>query len=148
MLVDYRLGTIGADQAKALLAHATFTATDDHLNWLLTDLYTESAVSLYGWIEDGVVSGRIGIRKTAPAVAEILHLAVAEEHRRQGIGRWMVEAVVARHDLARLSAETDKDAVDFYRRTGFAVMSLGHLYPGTERFLCTLTVANRSIHDD
>ncbi len=141
MLVDYRLGTIGPDLAKALLAHATFTATADHLNWLLTDLYTESAVSLYGWMDNGAITGLIGIRQTAPQVAEILHVAVAEGHRLQGVGRCMVEAVIDHHQLAQLIAETDQDAVDFYRRTGFAVTSLGHLYPGVERFLCTRTVA-------
>jgi ribosomal protein S18 acetylase RimI-like enzyme len=141
VLVDYRLGTIGPDQARALLAHATFTATADHLNWLLTDLYTESAVSLYGWMDNDAVTGLIGIRQTAPQVAEILHLAVAEGHRLQGIGRRMVEAVIAQHQLAELTAETDKDAVDFYRRCGFVVTSRGQLYPGVERFLCTRTVA-------
>ncbi|MHB1505304.1 MAG: GNAT family N-acetyltransferase [Sulfobacillus sp.] len=143
MLVDYRLGTLGPDQAKALLAHATFTATADHLNWLLTDLYTESAVSLYGWTDNGPVTGLIGIRQTAPAVAEILHVAVAEGHRLQGIGRRMVEAVIAHHQLAALTAETDKDAVDFYRRCGFVVTSLGQMYLGGERFLCTRTMARK-----
>lgn len=39
--------------------------------------------------------------------------------------------------LHHLDAETDADAVDFYRRCGFAVESLGERYPGVERFRCT-----------
>ena len=34
------------------------------------------------------------------------------------------------------TAETDKDAVDFYRKLGFSVTSLGEKYPGVERFHC------------
>jgi len=33
-------------------------------------------------------------------------------------------------------AETDYEAVDFYRRYGFVITSLGEKYPGVERFLC------------
>lgn len=33
-------------------------------------------------------------------------------------------------------AETDDEAVDFYRRYGFFITSLGEKYPGVERFLC------------
>lgn len=32
--------------------------------------------------------------------------------------------------------ETDNDAVDFYRKYGFEITSLGEKYPGVERFLC------------
>ena len=38
--------------------------------------------------------------------------------------------------LIRLIAETDQEAVGFYRKCGFKVESLGELYPGVERFRC------------
>ncbi|NYE04281.1 ribosomal protein S18 acetylase RimI-like enzyme [Bacillus niacini] len=33
-------------------------------------------------------------------------------------------------------AETDSDAVEFYRKYGFKITSLGEKYPGVERLLC------------
>ena len=50
---------------------------------------------------------------------------------------------VARHpfstfELNELNAETHRDAVDFYKRLGFDIESLGEKYPGVERFWCTL----------
>lgn len=37
-----------------------------------------------------------------------------------------------------LVAETDADAVEFYRRCGFAVERIGEQYVGVDRFRCTL----------
>ena len=42
--------------------------------------------------------------------------------------------------LKYLVAETDADAIGFYQCCGFAVESLGELYPGVERFRCTLEI--------
>lgn len=39
-------------------------------------------------------------------------------------------------DYLVVSAETDADAVEFYRKYGFKIKSLGEKYPGVERFLC------------
>lgn len=40
----------------------------------------------------------------------------------------------------RVIAETDDEAVDFYRNIGFEVHSLGEKYPGVERFRCIYEV--------
>jgi ribosomal protein S18 acetylase RimI-like enzyme len=34
-------------------------------------------------------------------------------------------------------AETDEEAVEFYRNIGFSIQSLGEKYPGVDRFKCT-----------
>jgi hypothetical protein len=40
----------------------------------------------------------------------------------------------------RSPAETDRDALEFYRAYGFAVQNLGEKYPGTIPFLDTYSV--------
>ena len=50
----------------------------------------------------------------------------------------MLRQLCAKLMLKQLTAETDADAVGFYQRCGFEVESLGELYPGAERFRCTL----------
>ena len=50
----------------------------------------------------------------------------------------MIKRVCSEFSLTRVTAETDKDAVGFYRSCGFEVESLGELYPGIERFRCKL----------
>jgi ribosomal protein S18 acetylase RimI-like enzyme len=50
----------------------------------------------------------------------------------------MVRFVCDKHSLKFISAETHKDAVEFYRKYGFKITSLGEKYLGVERFLCKL----------
>ena len=57
--------------------------------------------------------------------------------RGRGIGRRLLTEVLAAVGATELVAQTDTDAVGFYRACGFAVSSLGEMYPGVERFECT-----------
>ena len=50
----------------------------------------------------------------------------------------MISQLLAEYNPDTLMAETDQEAVEFYRNTGFVVYSLGELYPGVERFRCVL----------
>ncbi len=93
---------------------------------------------ILGGERDGLLLGLIGLRMEDETRARIRHLVVHPRHRRSGVGGAMIRAVCEKFLLHTLSAETDRDAVDFYRRCGFEVVSLGELYPGTERFQCLL----------
>ena len=42
------------------------------------------------------------------------------------------------NEIKHMEAETDIEAVDFYKKIGFQTVSLGEKYPGVERFKCTL----------
>jgi len=59
----------------------------------------------------------------------------ASEARKQWFR--LLDEAVRLHALTCLYATTDAEAVGFYRRCGFAVHSLGELFPGVERFECT-----------
>ncbi|ETE89388.1 acetyltransferase [Bacillus thuringiensis serovar aizawai str. Leapi01] len=48
----------------------------------------------------------------------------------------MIKEVVRIYQLTYIEAETDDEAVEFYKRIGFQVKSLGEKYPGIERFHC------------
>ena len=50
----------------------------------------------------------------------------------------MIDHLRSRYPGCCFIAETDRDAVDFYRSCGFTIESLGEKYPRIERFLCTL----------
>lgn len=52
----------------------------------------------------------------------------------------MIKCVCEIHSLSYISAETDRDAVGFYRKYGFQITSLGEKYPGVERFKCEYAV--------
>ena len=93
---------------------------------------------ILGVESNGELAGFVGFRLQPPDGAVIRHIAVRRDHRRQGIGRQMIFQVCSTYSLGLIYAETDHDAVDFYRKVGFAVESLGEKYPGIERFACKL----------
>jgi ribosomal protein S18 acetylase RimI-like enzyme len=71
----------------------------------------------------------------------LLHIAVVPTDRRTGYGRALISAVLARNQhCQRVVAETDADAVGFYRALGFVVTLLGEKYAGIERFRVCLNV--------
>ncbi|NME05464.1 GNAT family N-acetyltransferase [Psychrobacillus sp. BL-248-WT-3] len=91
---------------------------------------------LYGWKTNDVYVACIGIEMIERHHAEIKHIAVTPDSRKQKLGSRMLDYVVQELGLHRLTAETDCESVGFYRRCGFTVSSLGEKYPGVERFLC------------
>ena len=88
---------------------------------------------------DGELAGFIGLRLAESGHAVIRHICVRPEHRRRGLAKEMIAYACQEFFLKRLVAETDRDAVEFYRRAGFATRSLGEKYPGVERFQCVLS---------
>lgn len=96
---------------------------------------------LLGCQRNGVVTGCIGLRLLGEGQAVVENLAVLPARQKQGIGRKLLRDAAARFGLSQLELETDREAVEFYRRCGFTVTSLGEKYPGTERFRCTWRAA-------
>ncbi|MEH6945229.1 GNAT family N-acetyltransferase [Bacillus sp. JJ722] len=90
---------------------------------------------LFGLVKENNIVGCIGIELNAK-ICEIKHIAVAPEERSNGIGSRLIKFLFGKFSLTTIIAETDKDAVEFYRNLGFKVTSLGEKYPMVERFLC------------
>ncbi|QDW63616.1 GNAT family N-acetyltransferase [Oerskovia sp. KBS0722] len=70
------------------------------------------------------------------------HLAVDAARRREGTARRLVAAVRDAEPGMALIAETDDDAVTFYRRCGFTVVPLPRdpRWPRIQRYRCVLPV--------
>ena len=98
---------------------------------------SRDAWHLFGDERERHLLGCVGLTVEGRA-GELRHIAVRSKQRGKGIGKAMLVAVVDRLGLSELSAETDREAVDFYRKCGFRVENLGEMYAGTERFRCTL----------
>jgi ribosomal protein S18 acetylase RimI-like enzyme len=71
-------------------------------------------------------NGTIGIRS----------IAVEPSRRNQGLGRTLLDALAERLGAERVIAETDDDAVGFYRRCGFTVEDTVPKF-GRVRYRCT-----------
>lgn len=95
---------------------------------------------LYVFELEGLMVGCIGIEFVCSNKCEIKHIAVFPNKRGKMIGSKMIKYICDTYSLSFIFAETDKDAVEFYRKYGFEITSLGEKYPGTERFLCEYKV--------
>jgi ribosomal protein S18 acetylase RimI-like enzyme len=93
---------------------------------------------LYGAAENGELAGCIGIECRSPEEMEIRHISVAPDARGKGFGHAMIKAVQEKLQPNVIVAETDREAIGFYRSIGFDIQSLGEKYPGVERFSCRL----------
>ena len=123
-------------EVKTLLSYATSEKKVDREY----PLYIENPERvLYGYTIEQDLVGCIGIVKGEANRCEIKHIAVSPAFRGKGIGREMIRYVEEHHAFSSIYAETDQEAVLFYKNIGFHITSLGEKYPGVERFGCLLT---------
>lgn len=71
----------------------------------------------------------IGMAFLEEGICEIRHIAVSPEQRGKKIASGMIDAICQLY-------QPDRQAVEFYRKYGFSIASLGEKYPGVERFRC------------
>ncbi|WP_342534647.1 GNAT family N-acetyltransferase [Lysinibacillus sp. FSL K6-0057] len=122
-------------EVKTLLSYATSEKKVDREY----PLYIENPERvLYGYTIEQDLVGCIGIVKGEANRCEIKHIAVSPVFRGKGIGREMIRHVEEHHAFSSIYAETDQEAVLFYKNLGFHITSLGENYPGVERFACLL----------
>lgn len=126
--------------ARALLALSSGTPTAATIARRYARYRREPHWHLCGYVSAGRLVGSLGLEIAAPGAAILRHIAVFPAYRGRGIGRQLIAHALARFRLHHLTAETDREAVGFYRRCGFSITSLGERYPDVERFRCVLRV--------
>ncbi|MGE7823046.1 GNAT family N-acetyltransferase [Paenibacillus sp. NPDC093718] len=126
-------------EVKELLSYSVFP--DPEAVDQAAAIYEKGPSRLFGFEEDGLLLGVIGFDVDQDELT-IRHLAVLPENRGKGYGRGLILELLleVQPKPARVIAETDEEAVNFYRSIGFEVYSLGEKYPGVERFRCIYEV--------
>ncbi|MBD3922171.1 GNAT family N-acetyltransferase [Paenibacillus sp. PR3] len=122
---------------KRLLAQCMWP-DDDRIARELLMYQTEPTRILMGEEKTGELVGLIGVERTGGASGILKHIAVTPLYQRRNLARSMIEKIMLETGLSELQAETDKDAVGFYKRIGCRIESLGEKYPEVERFRCIL----------
>lgn len=93
-----------------------------------------------GVVDGGTVVGFVAYdEQTSPLTIE--YIATAPERRGTGVGESLIRQVRAAHPAADIFAETDDDAIGFYRRVGFSHRSAppDPRWPERPRYACTLS---------
>lgn len=100
------------------MAASAFDTSPEAMDHKADEFRRHASWQLFGWIDNGAIIGVCGFEVHKDYV-EILNIAVDESVRLHGIGSKMITALWQQYEMA-IEAETDDDAVDFYRKRGFA----------------------------
>jgi ribosomal protein S18 acetylase RimI-like enzyme len=130
---------------KAILAMATGRPTLEKLAYLIDEFYASPGRAIFIAMDNGSVSGIVGIDYIHRPYGIITHIAVHPDTRKKGIASRLISHVAKILELEELEAETDQDAVDFYCACGFETREIESHYTGIRRFRCrksTVDISN------
>jgi N-acetylglutamate synthase-like GNAT family acetyltransferase len=125
---------------KELLAMAVGNPTPEKLTKLLNEFYTSDGRTIFIAEHNAKIIGVIGIDFTDKPLGFITHLAVLPDVRTQGTGSQLINYVTTSLELNKIRAETDQDAVGFYRACEFETEEIKSQYPGVRRFRCVKNI--------
>lgn len=129
----------GADLSTPLFRHLLWLACEvdeARLDRILRD--DLPALELWG-VRDAGLRAFIAVDpRVTPR--EIVYIATSEEAQQRGFGRALIRTARANHAGNDLLARTDDDAVEFYRKLGFAVTAAPRdaRWPERQRYVCVL----------
>jgi ribosomal protein S18 acetylase RimI-like enzyme len=104
--------------------------------------YRSGEWAFIGWQEGEEILACAGAEKLNSDTIGIRSIAVAPPWRNRGLGRTLIDALAERAPWAeRVVAETDDDAVGFYRRCGFAVENAPPKF-GRARYWCVREISS------
>ena len=120
-----------------LLAPSIYNPTPERLKHRAEKYIADSNVKAYACKSSEKHIG-IVVFKTENDTAEILDIAVKPEYRKHGIGRNLIDFIFTQFPVDTITAETDNDAVGFYKKCGFALTPTAAV-EDTARYFCRLS---------
>jgi ribosomal protein S18 acetylase RimI-like enzyme len=132
------------ENVKELLTMAVGNPTPEKMKQLLDDYYASDDRAIFVATQSGKIIGVIGIDCTDKPHGFITHIAVSPDMRKQGVGRHLINHTTAVLELSDIRAETDQDAVVFYRACGFETEEIESQYSGVRRFRCVKSMIESS----
>lgn len=124
----------------AVISHSQYMPTEEKLNSLADEYESDIDIFAFAYDDNGLIGGTIILKRLGNDEFEIVSIAADPAHRNQGIASGLISFAATNLKCSVIKAETDDDAVGFYRKYGFHIDSLGEKYPGTVRYLCTLNL--------
>lgn len=103
-----------------LLAPSVYNPTQERLLNRAKKYQENENTNIYAYKDNGEHKG-IVIFKIINNLATILDIAVKPEHQGQGIGSKLIDFIFNSFNVNSIIAETDDDAIGFYKKYGFAV---------------------------
>lgn len=128
-----------SEEAFSIYAPCLYQPTYDDFVAKMEEYFSDTSVKLFVCENEGEKAG-ILVLKEDGSVAEILGIAVKKDLRKKGFGKEMIYRVMETEGLKKITAQTDDDAIGFYRSSGFEAERVVIEYPdgSAVRYNCVL----------
>ena len=128
-------------QTYEIYKHCMFMPTEEKFNKKVEQFLNNNSVKIFACFSHGKIVGIMVVSFKEQKKIEIIGIAVDVSTRGKGIGSYMINQVINNYGLLSVYAETDNDAVGFYRKNGFNIMEFSETYDGAivVRYKCELT---------
>jgi ribosomal protein S18 acetylase RimI-like enzyme len=121
-------------EVLALLKPSVYNPTPERLKSRAEKYSADKNIFVYACKKDGIYVG-IVVFGTGNGTAEILDIAVKPEYRKHGIGKSLIDFIFTQFPIYNITAETDDEAVGFYKRCGFDIIGFG-MKCNNKRYIC------------
>ncbi len=121
-----------------IISLSQYMPTEEKLNSLANKYETDADVFAFACDDNVITYGVIILKRLINDEFEILNIATNPSVRSKGVASKLISFAIKVLKCSIVKAETDDDAIGFYQKYGFQIVSLGEKYPGTIRYLCAL----------
>lgn len=132
-IIDIKL-SICENRIYELLAPSVYNPTEERLLNRAKKYQEDEETNVYVYKEDNEYKG-IVVFEIFDSTATILDIAVKPEHQGQGIGSKLIDFIFNSFNVNSIIAETDDDAIGFYKKYGFTVADTKVKFD-TKRYVC------------
>ena len=128
-------------QTYEIYKHCMFMPTEEKFNNKVDLFLNDNSVKIFACFEQDKILGVIVVSFVEQRKIEIIGIAVDVSARGKAVGSYMINQVVNNCGLLSVYAETDNDAVGFYRNYGFSIVEFSETYDDeiVVRYKCELT---------
>ncbi len=129
-----------------ILKYSHYNPTQEKLEKITKAYSKNSNVHPFGAFENNQLIGFIVIKDMNEQHKdyEIIDISVQKQHRKLGVASKLIDYVIKNFDMVSLSAETDEEAVGFYKKYGFSV-KLAHVIENVNRYRCEYKLKSKNL---
>ncbi len=121
-------------EVLTLLKPSVYEPTPERLKHRAEKYSADKNTFVYACKKCGLYAG-IVVFVTENGTAKILDIAVNPKYRKKGIGKSLIDFILNQFPVDTIIAETDNEAVEFYKRCGFDVIRFG-MKCNNKRYIC------------
>ncbi|MDE7361630.1 MAG: GNAT family N-acetyltransferase [Oscillospiraceae bacterium] len=128
------------EDSFAIYRHCMYKPTFEAYKNKIADYLNDPNTRIFECLAEDRISGMIVL--TGKETAELRGIAVSADFQKRGIGTFMIGEAAKKMNISQITAETDDDAVGFYKKAGFAITKEIKKYGDEEvvRYRCLLAL--------